>query len=78
MTRRAGAYLSDCVRLSDGLAIAVALALGAGAAAIAGMELQDHPKMDVRVIGFGSPACLSEELAADADFITVRSFANIK
>jgi hypothetical protein len=43
--------------------------LGAGAAAIAGMELRDHPKFDVNVIGFGCPALLSKKLAEQASYI---------
>ena len=38
-------------------------AKGAGAASIVGMELNDDPKFDVQVIGFGCPALLSKELS---------------
>eukprot|EP00934_Nitzschia_sp_Nitz4_P007119 Nitzschia sp. Nitz4//scaffold47_size129522//7382//9295//NITZ4_003532-RA/size129522-snap-gene-0.180-mRNA-1//1//CDS//3329552743//7109//frame0 len=45
--------------------------LGAGAASIAGMELQDLPEFDVKVIGFGCPALVSENLSeASKDYIT--------
>ena len=37
--------------------------LGAGAAAIAAMEFKDQPNIDVEVVGFGSPAMLSQELS---------------
>jgi hypothetical protein len=43
--------------------------LGAGAASIAGIELNDHPKFEVNVIGFGCPALLSKELAEKYTFI---------
>lgn len=37
--------------------------LGAGCASIIGMELNDDPKFEVEVIGFGCPALLSKELS---------------
>ena len=43
--------------------------LGAGAASIAGIELNDDPRFDVEVIGFGCPALLSKELAEQNSFI---------
>jgi hypothetical protein len=49
--------------------------LGAGAASIAGMEFNDHKKFDVRVVGFGCPALLTEDLAAKASYITVRNLS---
>jgi hypothetical protein len=45
--------------------------LGAGAASIAGIEFNDHKQFDVRVVGFGCPALLSKDLAAEATFVTV-------
>ena len=36
------------------------------------MELQENDKFDVQVYGFGCPALVSEDLAASADYITVR------
>lgn len=45
--------------------------LGAGAAAIAAMEFNDQPNIDVEVVGFGSPAMLSQELSeAMQDYMT--------
>ena len=44
--------------------------LGGGAASIAGFEFRDNEKFDVQVIGFGSPALVSQDLATKADFIT--------
>jgi len=44
--------------------------LGAGAASIAGIELDDHPNIDVEVVGFGCPALLSRKLAENATYIT--------
>lgn len=40
--------------------------LGAGAASIAGMELHDHPQFDVKVVGFGCPALVSQDLSEAA------------
>jgi len=44
--------------------------LGAGAASIAGIEWNDDPNFDVKVVGFGCPALLDKELANKYDFIT--------
>lgn len=51
--------------------------MGAGAASIAGIEFNDNPKIDAQVIGFGSPALLSEDLAVASTFITVSSIVFI-
>jgi len=62
--------------------------LGAGAAAIAGIEFNDHPMINAKVIGFGCPSLLSQELAkstqpfittvvADADMIPRMNGATI-
>ena len=37
--------------------------LGAGIGAIAGLEFMDQPNFDVEIIGFGSPALLSQDLS---------------
>ena len=45
--------------------------LGAGAATIAGIELNDDPRLHVNVVGFGGPALLSQQLAeSTASFVT--------
>ena len=45
--------------------------LGAGAAAIAAMEFKNQPDIDVKVVGFGAPAMLSQELSEELkDFMT--------
>ncbi|OEU07902.1 alpha/beta-hydrolase [Fragilariopsis cylindrus CCMP1102] len=45
--------------------------LGAGAASIAGIELNDNPFIDVKVVGFGCPAMMSSELSESyEDIIT--------
>lgn len=62
--------------------------LGAGAAAIAGIEFNDNPMVDAKVIGFGCPSLLSKELSestapfiesviADADMIPRMNGATI-
>lgn len=41
--------------------------LGAGAASIAGMELNDQDNIEVKVIGFGCPSLVSEDLSKQAE-----------
>ena len=44
--------------------------LGGGAACLAGLELEDSEKFDIRVVGFGTPGCLSKDLGENAKYIT--------
>jgi len=40
------------------------------------MEFHDNEKFDVNVVGFGCPALLSQDLAMNAEYITVRNLAS--
>ena len=44
--------------------------LGGGAACLAGLELEESENLDIRVVGFGTPGCLSKELGEKAQYIT--------
>lgn len=44
--------------------------LGGGAACLAGLEMEGDETMDIRVVGFGTPGCLSKEIGENAHYIT--------
>lgn len=63
-------FIKDCNIKGKIEILVVGHSLGGGAACIVGMELQGIKHLNVRVVGFGTPGCISKELGEQADYIT--------